>query len=147
MLFVKFLSEYMKVKAKRRVSCEQLAHGLAHMEGLTRAQSVRVVKTVFQHILLHLSEGAVVDIPGILKLETIYTQPRQGSHPKTHDPIEVKEGIRLRAQLSVRAKEVLLGRIEVFREKYLEKKGQLPNDSGTEAITTAITTAAGIAEE
>lgn len=79
-----------------RYNRRKIAQAIAHTEGLTLAQAERITQLIIDIIIFAVSNGSSVYLPNLGKFEASYMPPRSGRHPRTHDPMIVKEGLRLK---------------------------------------------------
>ncbi|MFB6283754.1 MAG: HU family DNA-binding protein [Halobacteria archaeon] len=99
-----------------KVGRRTIAEALVHTEGLTQTQAEKVVKLVFDEVLYQVLEQKIVDIPGFGKFFGKYTPPRLGSHPQTHETIEIGPTVQMRAEFSSNVKKQLNNYVDRFQE-------------------------------
>jgi len=107
-----------------KVGRKKLAEGLAHMEGLSKTQSERIIDLVFRQIKYLVIEKNIVEIPGFGRFFAKYVGSRIGSHPQTHEKIEIEPRVQMRAEFSSTVKKSLNNHIDSFREVMEEENGK-----------------------
>jgi len=114
-----------KVKKKLgKVGRKEIAKGLAHMEGLSKTQSERIIDLVFRQIKYLVIEKNIVEIPGFGRFFAKYVGPRVGSHPQTHEKIEIEPRVQMRAEFSNTVKKSLNNHISSFRQLMEDENGE-----------------------
>jgi len=105
-------------KIKKRLSKvgrSEVAKAISHVEGLSKTQSERIVDLVFKNIIYLVIERNLVEIPGFGRFFAKYVGPRKGSHPQTHEEIEIGPRVQIRAEFSSSLKNNLNKYVEDFK--------------------------------
>lgn len=90
-----------------KVGRHEIAKGVSHVEGLSMTQAERVVDLVFKNIKFLMIERYLIEIPGFGRFYAKYVGPRKGSHPQTHEHIQINSRVQARAEFSSSLKETL----------------------------------------
>jgi nucleoid DNA-binding protein len=107
-------------KCMEKVGRKEVAYGVAHVEGITQTQAERIVDLVFKQILYLVIERKLVEIPGFGRFFGKYVEGKKGSHPQTHEEIDIEPRVQMRAEFSTNVKRSLKQYVDKFRE-LLEK--------------------------
>lgn len=68
-----------------------LAKKVSEVKGISKAESMEIVKDIFEEISEQLAQGNSVNIPGFGKFEIKERSSREGINPATGEKIEISE--------------------------------------------------------
>lgn len=106
----------MSNKDFEKVGRKEIAKNISHVEGISETAADRIVDQVFKHIMYTIVHKKVVDIPKFGKFYGKYIPKRKGSHPQSHEEIEIDDRVQLRLECSSSLKKYLKQYVEDFRE-------------------------------
>lgn len=107
---------------REKVLISDLAFNIAHSEGISPAQASRIIKMFIFYVLVEVATGKQIRLESFCNIEGYYQPKRTGSHPKTHEPIEIGPSVRIKFSLSNIFKQMVQPYIDKFETIYKEEK-------------------------
>jgi len=107
---------------REKILISDLALFISHSEGISPAQANRIIKMLIYYILVEVAMGKQVRLESFCNIEGYFQPKRTGSHPKTHEPIEIGSSVRIKFSLSNIFKQMVQPYISKFETIYKEDK-------------------------
>lgn len=103
-------------KKIEKVTRKDLAKNISHLEGISITAADRIIKQIFDNIIYSIVEKKIVEIPGFGRFFGKYVPPRKGSHPQSHEKIEIEDRVQMKLDTSSTLKRYLRNFVDKFRE-------------------------------